>query len=118
MTATELPGVKIIEPRVFGDPRGFFVETFQLERYRELAGIEFLAQNVKTTDFEDRVFKPYSLSSVNGVPLAVIGQSFPYTPIAHPRHLVPEWSFGIEERRLQGLVDVVRAKGEIGRAHV
>jgi S-sulfosulfanyl-L-cysteine sulfohydrolase len=78
---------------------------------RELAPIEFLAQNVKTTDFEDPVFKPYSLRSVNGVALAVIGQAFPYTPIANPRHLVPEWTFGIQERRLQELVDEVRAKG-------
>jgi dTDP-4-dehydrorhamnose 3,5-epimerase len=36
---TELPGVKIIEPKVFGDARGFFVETFQLERYRDSVGI-------------------------------------------------------------------------------
>jgi sulfur-oxidizing protein SoxB len=78
---------------------------------KELAPIEFLAQNVKTTDFEDPVFKPYSLRSVNGVALAVIGQAFPYTPIANPRHMVPEWSFGIQEPRLQQLVDEVRAKG-------
>jgi sulfur-oxidizing protein SoxB len=78
---------------------------------RELSPMEFLAQNVRTTDFEDPVFKPYSLRSVNGVALAVIGQAFPYTPIANPRHMVPEWSFGIQESRLQGLVDEVRAKG-------
>jgi sulfur-oxidizing protein SoxB len=78
---------------------------------RELSPIEFVAQNVKTTDFEDPVFKPYSLRSVNGVALAVIGQAFPYTPIANPRHLVPEWSFGIQETRLQALVHEVRAKG-------
>lgn len=36
---TELPGVLIIEPKSFGDERGFFVETFQVERYRERAGI-------------------------------------------------------------------------------
>jgi sulfur-oxidizing protein SoxB len=78
---------------------------------RELSPIEFLAQNVKTTDFEDPVFKPYSLRSVNGVALAVIGQAFPYTPIAHPRHMVQEWTFGIQETRLQELVDEVRAKG-------
>jgi sulfur-oxidizing protein SoxB len=78
---------------------------------RELGAMEFLAQNVKTTDFEDPVFKPYSMRSVNGVALAVIGQAFPYTPIANPRHLVPEWTFGIQETRLQGLVDEVRAKG-------
>ena len=37
---TQLPGVRIIEPRVHGDSRGFFVETFQAERYRRDAGIE------------------------------------------------------------------------------
>jgi sulfur-oxidizing protein SoxB len=78
---------------------------------RELAPIEFLAQNVKTVDFEDPVFKPYTLRSMNGVALAVIGQAFPYTPIANPRHMVAEWTFGIQEARLQQLVDEVRAKG-------
>jgi len=78
---------------------------------KELAPMEFLAQNVKTADFEDPVFMPYTLRPVNGVPLAVIGQAFPYTPIANPRHMVPDWTFGIQEVRLQKLVDEVRAKG-------
>lgn len=78
---------------------------------RELGGIEFLAQNVKTADFEDPVFRPYSLRTMNGVPLAIIGQAFPYTPIANPRHMVPDWTFGIQEPRLQALVDEVRGKG-------
>ena len=78
---------------------------------KELAPIEFVAQNVKTLDFEDPVFKPYTLRSMNGVPVAIIGQAFPYTPIANPRYMVAEWSFGIQERRLQKLVDEVRAKG-------
>jgi sulfur-oxidizing protein SoxB len=78
---------------------------------KELAPIEFLAQNVKTTDFEDPVFKPYSLRTVNGVPIAIIGQAFPYTPIANPRYFVAEWTFGIQENRVQELVDEVRAKG-------
>ncbi len=73
--------------------------------------IGFLAQNVKTTDFGDAVFEPYSLRSLNGVAVAVIGQAFPYTPIANPRHLVPEWSFGIQEENMQKNVDEVRAKG-------
>jgi S-sulfosulfanyl-L-cysteine sulfohydrolase len=89
--------------------------TFGAERMqravREIAPIEFLAQNVKTADFEDPVFQPYLVRSLNGVPVAVIGQAFPYVPIAHPRHLVPEWSFGIQEARLQSLVDEARAKG-------
>jgi len=78
---------------------------------KELGGIEFLAQNVKTLDFEDPVFQPYRLQLMNGVTLAVIGQAFPYTPIANPRYLVEEWTFGIQEERLQKLVDEVRAKG-------
>ena len=73
--------------------------------------IEFLAQNVKTTDFEDPVFKPYEIRSINGVPVAVVGQAFPYTPIANPRYLIPEWSFGIQEERMQKIVDEARAKG-------
>jgi len=77
----------------------------------ELGGIEFLAQNVKTLDFEDPVFKPYTLRTMNGVAVAIIGQAFPYTPIANPRHMVAEWTFGIQEERLQKLVDEVRAKG-------
>jgi len=45
------------------------------------------------------------------VPIALIGQAFPYTPIAHPRHRFPDWSFGIQEARVQKLIDEVRAKG-------
>ncbi len=78
---------------------------------KELAPVEFLAQNVRTADFEDPVFTPYALRTVNGVPVAIIGQAFPYTPIAHPRHFVPDWTFGIQEPRLQKLVGEVRAKG-------
>jgi len=78
---------------------------------RDLGRIEFLAQNVITADFEEPVFRPYTLRTVNGIALAVIGQAFPYTPIANPRHMVPDWTFGIQERRLQGLVDEARGKG-------
>jgi len=81
------------------------------EAEKELAPIEFLAQNVKTTDFEDPVFKPYTLRTINGVAVAIIGQAFPYTPIANPRYLVPDWTFGIQEPRVQELVNEVRAKG-------
>ena len=78
----------------------------------QLAGkIEFLAQNVTDATWGDRVFKPYTLREVNAIPVAVIGQAFPYTPIAHPRHLIPDWSFGIKDEELQKLVDEVRSKG-------
>ena len=79
---------------------------------KDFAGrIEFLAQNVETGDFGDPVFKPYALRSLGGVPVAVVGQAFPYTPIAHPRRFVADWRFGIEERRLQRLVDEARREG-------
>ena len=61
------------------------------------ASIEFLAQNVKTADFGDPVFKPYVMREMNGVPVAIIGQAFPYTPIANPRYFVADWTFGIQE---------------------
>jgi S-sulfosulfanyl-L-cysteine sulfohydrolase len=77
----------------------------------ELAPIEFIAQNVRTTDFEEPVFKPYSLRPLNGVPVAIIGQAFPYMPIANPRHMVPDWTFGIQESRLQKIVEETRAQG-------
>jgi len=73
--------------------------------------IEFLAQNVKTADFGDPVFKPYVMREMGGVPVAVIGQAFPYTPIANPRHFVAEWTFGIQETELQKIVEEVRSKG-------
>jgi len=73
--------------------------------------VDFVAQNVETNDFGDPVFAPYSLREMNGVSVAVVGQAFPYTPIANPRHLVPDWSFGIQEARLQETVDEVRDKG-------
>ena len=47
----------------------------------------------------------------NGVPIAIVGQAFPYTPIANPRYFVPDWTFGIREQELQKVVDEVRAKG-------
>ena len=80
----------------------------------ELAPIELLAQNVRTLDFEEPVFKAYALRPVSGVPVAIIGQAFPYTPIANPRYMVPDWTFGIQDARLQKMVDETRAKGAPG----
>jgi S-sulfosulfanyl-L-cysteine sulfohydrolase len=73
--------------------------------------VDFIAQNVKTTDFGDDVFPAYTMKQMNGVPVAIIGQAFPYTPIANPRYMVPEWSFGIRDEAMQKVIDDVRAKG-------
>ena len=73
--------------------------------------IAFVAQNIKTADFGDPVFPAYVLREQNGVSVAIIGQAFPYTPIANPRYFVSDWTFGIQEEAMQKTVDEVRAKG-------
>ena len=96
---------------------GHWEFTYGMDRVKEIVDgdfkgrIDFLAQNVKTHDFGDPVFKPYTLRRINGVPCAIIGQAFPYTPIANPRYLVADWGFGIQEAGMQAVVDEVRAKG-------
>ena len=96
---------------------GHWEFTYGMDRVKEIVDgdfkgrIEFLAQNIKTHDFGDPVFKPYTLRAVNGVPCAIIGQAFPYSPIANPRYLMADWGFGIQEEGMQKVVDEVRAKG-------
>jgi sulfur-oxidizing protein SoxB len=80
----------------------------------ELDGrVAFVAQNVRTNDFGDAVFASHVVREVNGVPVAIIGQAFPYTPIAHPRRFVPDWSFGVREEDLQRTVDALRRKASV-----
>ena len=79
---------------------------------RDFAGkIDFVAQNVATADFGDPVFAPYVIRTLGGVPVAIVGQAFPYTPIANPRYFVSEWTFGLQEESLQKVVDEARGKG-------
>jgi sulfur-oxidizing protein SoxB len=49
---------------------------------------------------------------VGGVKVAVIGQAFPYTPIANPQRFIPDWTFGIQDSRMQEIVDQARAEDE------
>ncbi len=79
---------------------------------KDFAGkVDFVAQNIKTQDFGDPVFKPYVIREMNGVPCAIIGQAFPYTPIANPSWQIPNWTFGIQDQELQKQVNEARAKG-------
>jgi sulfur-oxidizing protein SoxB len=88
-----------------------------MERVKEIiekdfkGKVDFVAQNVKTNDFGDPVFKPYVIREINGVPCAIIGQAFPYTPIANPRYMVADWAFGIQDENMQAMVNEARAKG-------
>jgi len=96
---------------------GHWEFTLGMERVKEIvekdfAGqVDFVAQNVKTQDFGDPVFKPYVIREINGVPCAIIGQAFPYTPIANPRYMVADWAFGIQDDNMQKIVDEARGKG-------
>jgi len=96
---------------------GHWEFTLGMDRVKEIvekdfAGkVDFVAQNIKTADFGDPVFKPYVIREINGVPCAIIGQAFPYTPIANPRYMVADWSFGIQDQNMQKMVDEARAKG-------
>jgi len=92
-----------------------------LERFKG----EFLAQNVFLTEeaaFNDakafdpasrRVFKPALIRELGGTRIAVIGQAFPYVPIAHPKRFTPDWTFGIREDELQKLVDKLRTEDSV-----
>jgi S-sulfosulfanyl-L-cysteine sulfohydrolase len=86
---------------------------------------EFLAQNVFLTEearFNDakafdpasgRVFKPSVIREIGGHRIAVIGQAFPYVPIAHPKRFTPDWTFGIRDDELQKLVTTHRDKDKV-----
>jgi S-sulfosulfanyl-L-cysteine sulfohydrolase len=107
--ASKLLGVDIMT--------GHWEFTLGADRVKEIVDndfrgkINFLAQNVSTHDFGDAVFPSHTVREINGVRVAVIGQAFPYTPIANPAYKVPNWSFGIQEESLQRHVDNLRAEG-------
>jgi sulfur-oxidizing protein SoxB len=86
---------------------------------------EFLAQNVFLTEeaaFDNkpafdaasgRVFKPATVKEVGGHRIGVIGQAFPYVPVAHPKRFVRDWTFGIRDSELQNVVDDMRQKDKV-----
>ena len=96
---------------------GHWEFTYGADRVKEVVDgpfkgkIDFVAQNIRTADFGDPVFPDYTMREVNGSNVAIIGQAFPYTPIAHPARFVADWSFGIQEQHLQEVIDKVRKAG-------
>jgi len=96
-----------------------YLEEEILKNAEMFAG-EFVAQNVRATEdamfegvpvFDEdsgHVFKPHVIRQVNGKRIAVIGQAFPYTPIANPQRFIPNWTFGIQDQDLNELVAEIR----------
>jgi sulfur-oxidizing protein SoxB len=71
----------------------------------------FLAQNVRDTEWNEEVFKASTTITRDGVKIVVIGQALPYTPIANPRWMIPNWTFGIREDDIRKRVEAARKDG-------
>ncbi|MCA1297055.1 thiosulfohydrolase SoxB [Stappia indica] len=93
---------------------GHWEFTYGSDRVSEIVEslpFSFLGGNIRDTEWDEPVFEPYKIFERGGVRIGVIGQAFPYTPVANPRWMFPTWSFGIREEEVQANVDAVRAKG-------
>lgn len=90
--------------------------TLGSERVSEIvSGLPFaaLGQNIFDAEWDEpaELFPPYQMFERGGVKIAVIGQAFPYMPIANPGWMFPEYAFGIRDEHMQEMVDEVRADG-------
>ncbi|MFV1491922.1 thiosulfohydrolase SoxB [Phaeobacter sp. JH18-32] len=90
--------------------------TLGSDRVNEIVeGLPFaaLGQNIFDAEWDEpaELFKPYKFFDRGGAKVAVIGQAFPYMPIANPGWMFPEYSFGIRDEHMQEMVDEVRAAG-------
>jgi sulfur-oxidizing protein SoxB len=93
---------------------GHWEFTYGERRVKELIdglGYAFLALNIRDTEWNEPAFTPYKMFERGGVKIAVLGQAFPYTPVANPRWMIPKWSFGIREDDVRANVEKVRKEG-------
>jgi sulfur-oxidizing protein SoxB len=93
---------------------GHWEFTYGEARVKELIGslgFPFLALNVRDTEWNEPAFKPMEMFERGGVTIAVLGQAFPYTPVANPRWLMPKWTFGIREEDVRANVEKARKNG-------
>jgi len=90
--------------------------TLGSDRVNEIVeGLPFaaLGQNIFDAEWDEpaELFKPYKFFERGGAKIAVIGQAFPYMPIANPRWMFPEYSFGIRDENMAEMVTEVREMG-------
>ncbi|MCW5687739.1 MAG: thiosulfohydrolase SoxB, partial [Pseudolabrys sp.] len=93
---------------------GHWEFTYGEDRVKELVdklGFAFLALNVRDTEWNEPVFDAFKMFERGGVKIAVLGQAFPYTPVANPRWMIPKWSFGIREEDVRAQVEKARKAG-------
>ncbi len=117
--ATNLLGVDVMT----GHWEFTYLDKEVISNVKDFKG-DFVCQNVFVSDdasfdykFADfpgfdensqRAFKPYTIKEMNGVRVAVVGQAFPYTPIANPSRFIPDWTFGIRDSEMQAVIDDLR----------
>lgn len=77
----------------------------------ETSKIAFLAQNIRSKEWQEEVFPGAKMFEKGGVKIAVIGQAMPRTPISNPAWMMPDWEFGLREDEMQKQVDKARAEG-------
>jgi sulfur-oxidizing protein SoxB len=93
---------------------GHWEFTLGTERVKEITkalGFPFLGQNIRDTEWNEPAFPPMTTLDRGGVKIAIIGEAFAYTPIANPRWMMPNWSFGIREDDLRSNVEKARKDG-------
>jgi sulfur-oxidizing protein SoxB len=93
---------------------GHWEFTYGEARVKELIdslGFPFLALNIRDTEWDEPVFPAQRMLEKGGVKIAVLGQAFPYTPVANPRWMMPTWSFGIREEEVRAQVASARKAG-------
>ena len=93
---------------------GHWEFTYGETRVKELVktlDYPFLALNIRDTEWNEPAFEPMKLFEKGGLTIAVLGQAFPYTPVANPRWLMPKWSFGIREEDVRANVEKARKAG-------
>ena len=103
--------MKLLQPEAMV---GHWEFTFGEDRVQEIIedmGYPFLASNIFDNEWDEPVFESTTFVEKGGVNVAVIGQAMPYTPIANPSWMIPNWSFGIRPEVLQANVDGARENG-------
>jgi len=93
---------------------GHWEFTYGTDRVQELIDslpFAFLGSNIYDAEWDEPAFEPWKMFERGGAKVAVIGQAFPYTPIANPRWMIPGWSFGIREEDIAKHVAEARDEG-------
>ena len=103
--------MKLLKPDAMTGHWEFTYGEARVKELIEALGFPFLALNIRDTEWNEAAFPAYQMFEKGGVKVAVLGQAFPYTPVANPRWMMPKWSFGIREEDVRANVEKARREG-------